>query len=85
MPGYPGEPGIPGKDGESGQPGVPGVKGQKGETIGLDKLEEKIEGGIKSLQSQLQDCCNKNQHRGKRYTPHDTVTCPPHGKVYFDL
>ena len=61
------------------------MKGQKGKTIGLDKLEEKIESGIKSLQSQLQECCDKNQYhgyRGKRYTPHE---CPPHGKVCFDL
>ena len=71
-----------------GKPGVPGYKGQKGKTIGLEKVEDKIEDGIKSLRSQLRDCCNRNSHLyggvgGKRSTHdnYDEVTCPPYGKV----
>ena len=66
------------------------MKGQKGKTIGLDKLEEKIESGIKSLQSQLQECCDRNQHSrygrdDHRYKSSGYDTCPPYGKVCFDL
>ena len=92
-PGIPGRPGEPGEDGEPGAPGAPGSKGQKGKTIGLEKLDDKIADGIKSLRIQLNGCCNRNQpgghndyYRGKRYTPHDeAVTCPPYGKVSFKL
>ena len=88
--GLPGRPGRPGKDGRPGQPGMPGRKGQRGRSIGLDKLEDKIADGIKSLRSQLQDCCDRNQHRyndnqHKRYMPHDTVMCPPRGKVHYSF
>ena len=80
--GLPGHPGTPGEDGEPGVPGIPGRKGEKGKTIGLEKVEDKIEDGIKSLESQLRDCCDRNSHRGKRSTPYDgTVKCPPYGKV----
>ena len=87
MPGQPGHPGEPGEDGEPGEPGVPGTKGQKGKTIGLEKLEDKIADGIKSLRTKLNDCCSRNQYtgytnrRGKRYTPWPLATCPPYGKV----
>ena len=83
-PGLPGHPGTPGEDGEPGAPGTPGRKGQKGKTIDLEKIEDKIEDGIKSLRSQLRDCCERNSHRGKRFTHHDgAVKCPPYGKVHI--
>ena len=62
--------------------------------IGLEKLEDKFAGGIKSLRKKLQDCCDWNQHKGygdddddldKRTTDYYSVTCPPYGKVQFDL
>ena len=70
------------------------MKGQKGKTIGLEKLEDKIASGIKSLRIKLQDCCDRNKHRGygdddddrdKRSTDYYSVTCPPYGKVCFNL
>jgi len=85
--GQPGQPGEPGEDGKPGEPGAPGSKGQKGKTIGLEKLEDKIVDGIKSLRQKLNDCCNRNQYTGysdrlgKRYTPWPQATCPPYGKV----
>ena len=67
-----------------GSPGVPGYKGPKGKTLGLDKVEDKIEDGIKSLKTQLRDCCDRNDrsYHGKRYAPYDEhASCPPYGKV----
>ena len=79
-PGLPGHPGTPGEDGEPGAPGAPGRKGQKGQTTDLEKIVDKIEDGIKSLRSELHDCCER---RGKRFTSHDgAVKCPPYGKVH---
>jgi len=96
-PGEPGPPGKPGKPGEPGEPGEPGSKGQKGKTIGLEKLEDRIESGIKSLREKLEDCCEKSGGRyggyvdskHKRSTGYSS-SCPRYAKVnlkhnFFDL
>ena len=73
---------------------MPGSKGQKGKTIELEKLEDKIADGIKSLRIQLNSCCSRNKQIGyapndehndykKRSSDYYTVTCPPYGKVCF--
>ena len=86
-PGLTGQPGRPGQNGSPGQPGIPGRKGQKGKTTGLEKLQDKIADGIKSLRIKLQECCDKTQHTNnvghhKRYTPHDTTHDTPHDTTH---
>ena len=51
----------------------------------MEELQHKITYGIEFLHSYLEDCCSQNQHEYKRFTAHDTATCPPHGKVCLNI